>query len=162
MVCDCAGTVFSRASADSVDGLTRVMVLHPIACAIAFLAFGLSLGAGVVGSVLGALVAFVAWVVTVVVMAVDFSLFGTVKDHVNKQNKGSHAFYSVGMWTCLAAMVLLFLGMFIVLFTCFGARKEKKSGSGRHGHKTNADSGVGYDGYATPRTTRRTRRNRWF
>lgn len=76
MVCDCAGTVFSRASADGVDGLTRVMVLHPIACAIAFLAFGLSLGAGVVGSVLGALVAFVAWVVTVVVMAVDFSLFG--------------------------------------------------------------------------------------
>lgn len=68
--------MFSRASADGVDGLTRVMVLHPIACAVAFLAFGLSLGAGVVGSVLGALVAFVAWVVTVVVMAVDFSLFG--------------------------------------------------------------------------------------
>lgn len=70
------GTVFSRAAADSVDGLTHVMILHPIACAIAFLAFALSLGAGVVGSVLGALVAFVAWVLTVVVMAIDFSLFG--------------------------------------------------------------------------------------
>ena len=70
------GTVFSRAAADSVDGLTHVMILHPIACAIAFLAFALSLGAGVVGSILGALVAFVAWVLTVVVMAIDFSLFG--------------------------------------------------------------------------------------
>ena len=59
-------------------------------------------------------------------------------------------------------MVLLFLGMFIVLFTCFSARKEKKSGSGRYGHKTSADGAVGYDGYATTQTTRRTRRNRWF
>lgn len=70
------GTVFSRAAADSVNGLTDVMILHPIACAIAFLAFVLSLGAGVIGSILGALVAFVAWVLTVVVMAIDFSLFG--------------------------------------------------------------------------------------
>ena len=70
------GTVFSRAAADTVDGLTNVMILHPIACAIAFLAFALSAGAGVIGSILGALVAFVAWVLTVVVMAIDFSLFG--------------------------------------------------------------------------------------
>ncbi|CAF9935098.1 hypothetical protein IMSHALPRED_010106 [Imshaugia aleurites] len=156
------GTVFSRAAADSVDGLTNVMILHPIACAIAFLAFALSAGAGVVGSILGALVAFVAWVLTVVVMAIDFSLFGTVKDHVNSQDKGSHAFYSVGMWTCLAAMVLLFLGMFIVLFTCFSKRKERRSGSGGYGHKASADGGMGYDGYATTQSAPRTRRNRWF
>lgn len=56
--------------------MTRVMILHPIACAIAFLAFALSMGAGVIGSILGALVAFVAWVLTVVVMAIDFALFG--------------------------------------------------------------------------------------
>ena len=52
------------------------MILHPIACGIAFIAFLLSLGAGVIGSVLGALVAFIAWVLTLVVMAVDFTLFG--------------------------------------------------------------------------------------
>ena len=75
------GTVFSRAAADSVDGLTRVMILHPIACAIAFLAFALSMGAGVIGSVLGALVALVAWVLTVVVMAIDFALFGVSLPH---------------------------------------------------------------------------------
>ena len=63
-------------------------------------------------------------------------------------------------------MILLFLGMFIVLFTCFSARKEKKKsssgGSGRYGDKTGADNGVGNDGYATTQPTRRTRRNRWF
>ena len=52
------------------------MILHPIACAVAFIAFALSCGAGVVGSLLGAMVAALAWVLTLVVMAVDFSLFG--------------------------------------------------------------------------------------
>ena len=52
------------------------MILHPIACAVAFIAFALSCGAGVVGSLLGALVALLAWVLTLVVMAIDFSLFG--------------------------------------------------------------------------------------
>lgn len=70
------GTPFSKAASDTVDGLTRVMILHPIACAVAFIAFALSCGAGVVGSLLGALVAALAWILTLVVMAVDFSLFG--------------------------------------------------------------------------------------
>ena len=52
------------------------MILHPIACGVAFVAFALSCGAGVVGSLLGAMVAALAWVLTLVVMAVDFSLFG--------------------------------------------------------------------------------------
>jgi len=51
-------------------------------------------------------------------------------------------------------MLLLFLGMILVLFTCFSARKAKKTtmNGGRH-------DGAGYDnrygdgnGYATPNT----------
>lgn len=70
------GTGFSRAAAASADGLTRVMILHPIACVVAFIAFLLALGAGIVGSVLGAVVAAIAWLITLVAMAVDFTLFG--------------------------------------------------------------------------------------
>jgi len=59
-----------------------------------------------------------------------------IKEHVNKDGSGSHAFYSVGMWTCLAAMVLLFFTTFIVLFSCFQSRKERRNGpprpSGKH------------------------------
>jgi hypothetical protein len=67
-----------------------------------------------------------------------------IKNHVNANSAstGSHAHYSTGMWTILAAMILLFFGMFIVLFTCFSARKERKAGrvsGGRH-HKTSADA----------------------
>ncbi|MCJ1227929.1 hypothetical protein MMC12_004588 [Toensbergia leucococca] len=144
------GTHFGRASSDSADSLTDAMILHPIACGVAFIAFLLSLGAGVVGSLLGALVAALAWILTLVVMAIDFSLFGIIKDHVNSDGSGSHAFYSVGMWTCLAAMILLFLGMFIVLFTCFSARKAKKNTA----YKSNVDT---YDNGYTSTTTRRKR-----
>ncbi|MCJ1484849.1 hypothetical protein MMC06_005022 [Schaereria dolodes] len=147
------GTRFDRAASASADGLTHVMILHPIACGIAFIAFLLSLGAGVIGSVLGALVAFIAWVLTLVVMAVDFTLFGIIKKHVNSDGSGSHAYYSVGMWTVLAAMVLLFLGMFIVLFTCFSSRKAKKNAA----HKSNADTYNNYDSTTHTRTTRKKR-----
>ena len=70
------GTHFSKATANTTHGLTRAMVLHPIACALAFVAFALSCGAGVIGSLLGAATAALAWVLTLIVMAIDFSLFG--------------------------------------------------------------------------------------
>ncbi|MCJ1341565.1 hypothetical protein MMC09_006861 [Bachmanniomyces sp. S44760] len=146
------GTGFSRASAGTADDLTPAMVLHPVCALIAFIAFCLSIGAGVIGSILGASVAFVAWILTLVIMAIDFSLFGIIKNHVNSDGSGSHAYFSVGMWTLLAAMILLFLGTFIVLFTCFSARKER-----RNTYKSSADT---YDnGYSTThtRTTRRKR-----
>lgn len=136
-----SGTKFSEAAQATVHGLTRAMVLHPIACALAFIAFLASCGAGVIGSLVGASIAALAWILTLIVMVIDFSIFGVVKNHVNNDKSGSHAYYSTGMWTVLAAFILLLLGMFIVLFTCFSARKEKKRA------KTYKNSGdAGYDG----------------
>ena len=70
------------------------------------------------------------------------------------------------MWTCLAAMILLFFGMFIILFTCFSAWKTKKANHQGGRHKTSYegatyDNGVNNgDGYATT-TTRRTRKKKF-
>lgn len=96
-------TQFSETAADTSDGLTRVMVLHPVACALAFIAFFISLGAGVVGSLVGAIVGFVAWVLVLVSLAVDFTLFGVVKNHVNRDGSGSHAYYGLGLWLLLVS-----------------------------------------------------------
>ena len=51
-------------------------------------------------------------------------------------------------------MVLLFFGMFIVLFTCFSSRKAKKAGNTTsHHHKTTGDAyagnGVAYNEYGS-------------
>jgi len=117
------GTHFSRVGTDTTDALTNAFVLHPIACGLAFIAALCSIG-GVIGGLVGSIVAVIAWVITLVVMVIDFVVFGVIKNHVNSDGSGSHAVYSVGMWTCLAAMVLLFIGAIIVFFTCCTARRR--------------------------------------
>ena len=121
------GTKFSTASADTAKALTRVMILHPIACGVSFIAFILAFGSGFFGALLAATVAALAWLITLIAMAVDFALFGIVKDQVNKRSNGDKAVYSTGMWTILVAMICLFFATFVVLFTCCSARRHKKA-----------------------------------
>jgi hypothetical protein len=138
-------TGFGTAQRDSINALTRAMILHPIACGLAFIAFLVSAGAGFLGSFLASMVAFVAWLVTLVIMTIDLTVFGVraflrvqhayyngplmrllvqiLRNHINSNNTGNYAEYSTGMWTCIAAMASLFLGSMIVLFTCCSARR---------------------------------------
>lgn len=125
-------TTFRKASSDTADALTNAFILHPIACGLAFIA-GLAALGGVIGGLISTLVAAVAWIITLVVMAIDFAAFGIIKDHVNSDGSGSHAYYSVGMWTTLAAMILLFVGMILVFFTCCTQRRKNR------GTRTRAD-----------------------
>jgi len=140
---------FSTASTNTSKALTRVMVLHPVACVLAFIAFILSAGAGVIGAVSAALVAATAWVVTVIVMATDFVLFGLVKKHANDEGNGSKANFAVGMWTLVAAMICLFFACIVVLLTCCSSRMHRQNHTSKH-----AESG-----YAHRTTT--TRRHFW-
>jgi uncharacterized membrane protein len=121
------GTSFSTASSDTANGLTRVMILHSIACGLAFIAFLLALGSGICGALLAAFVAAVAWVLSVIVLATDFVSFGIIKNNVNSDGTGSRAEYSTGMWTTLAAMLCLFFATFVILFTCCSARMHRQS-----------------------------------
>jgi uncharacterized membrane protein len=145
-------TTFSTAAEDSSKALTRVMILHPIACALAFIAFLFALGAGFCGAIFASMIAAVAWLVTLVVMVTDFVLFGIIKRHVNSDGSGSHAYYSVGMWTILAAMILLFIATFIVLFTCCSSRMHRNNRTSKE---------TGYNGTTTTRRHFWQRRNRY-
>lgn len=122
-------TDFSTASRNSADGLTRVMILHPICCGLAFIAFLLALGAGIIGGLLASVVAMLTWILTLVVMVTDFVSFGIVKNHVNGDGSGSHAVFGPAMWTVLAAMILLFFATFITLFSCCSKRNHKNNNS---------------------------------
>lgn len=121
-------TDFSSSARDTADSLTRVQILHPIVCGLAFVAFLLALGAGVCGALLASFTAAITWILTLVVMATDFTLWGIVKNHVNDDRSGSHARFGAGMWCVLTAMLCLFFATFLVLFTCFSARRQRKDG----------------------------------
>ncbi|OBT64398.1 hypothetical protein VE03_05711 [Pseudogymnoascus sp. 23342-1-I1] len=116
---------YGSASKNTADALTRVMVLHPVACGLAFLGFLASLGASIFGSLCAALLSSVAWLVTLVVLITDFVAWGIVKKKVNDEGSSS-ARFEVGIWTLLAAFVLLFLGVVLELLTCCSGRREKK------------------------------------
>lgn len=126
---------FSDASSVSTKGLTRAMVLHPIATGINFIAFLTAIGAGFVGSLLASFVALVAFIVTVVAMIIDFVLFGLVRSHVNDDTSGAVAGYSTAAWTILASAICSLLGTVVVFLTCCSSRmhsrREKPAGSRR-------------------------------
>ncbi|KAG9248982.1 SUR7/PalI family-domain-containing protein [Calycina marina] len=123
-------TDFNTASTETTKVLTRVMVLHPICCGLAFIAFLLALGAGICGGLLASLTAALTWALTLVVLVTDFVFFGILKSHINDTDDdqaGSHASFGIGIWTLLAATILLFFASIIVFLACCSARRHKKS-----------------------------------
>jgi small-conductance mechanosensitive channel len=143
------GTPFSGYAASTTHTLTSVMILHPIATALCFIAFLMALGSGMIGSLLAALVSTVAFLVTVVALIVDFVLFSIVKSNVNDQNNGAYAYYSIAMWTILVAAICSLIGTVVVFLTCCSGRLHK-----RRAQRTKVDT------YASPPAT--TTRRRWY
>jgi hypothetical protein len=70
------GSNFNWAASTSADALTGAMILHPIAFAVTFIAFVLALLPGFVGAILGSAATALAWILTLIVMSIDFALFG--------------------------------------------------------------------------------------
>lgn len=149
------GTQFSQYSEDTTRILTKVMILHPIATAIAFIAFLLCLGAGVVGSFLASMVALLAFLVTLVALVCDFVLFSIIRSNVNDASTDSDAHYSTAMWTLLAAACLLLVSTVVVFFSCCSGRLHKR----RERRAAATTKGPVVDGYGEPVGRRR---RRWF
>jgi hypothetical protein len=126
---DGSGFSTDTAETDSTDALTRVMILHPVVTGLAFIAFLIALGAGFCGSILAAFVAGITFLISLIAMACDFALFVIIRNHVNSDGSGSHAYFSVGMWTILAGTICLFLAFFLVLFSCCSARMHRQRGT---------------------------------
>ncbi|KAI9644230.1 hypothetical protein NHQ30_007585 [Ciborinia camelliae] len=158
-------TPFSHATEDTTKALTRVMILHPIACGIMFISFLLALGAGLIGSLLASLISFLAFITALVATACDFALFALVKHHVNQHHEvqqlldaeGSasasagapHAFFSVGIWCVLAATIAGFGGTLIVFGTCLSRRIHERRERRTMG-MGNGKGEKGYVGGVTP------------
>ena len=115
-----------------LDLMTVAYVLFPIACAIAFFAAGFAF-CGVIGSLIASVLCATAFVVTLPVMVVAFVSMGYLKSHV--QAAGLSAHYGVGMWTCLAAFILLFFAMLLLFFSCCSGLRGKRRDKRRYNEK---------------------------
>ncbi len=139
-------TQFSDYARSSTDGLTKAMILHPIACGVNFIAFLLGLGAGVVGSFLASVVALFGFLLTCVILIIDFVLFSIVRSNVNDDGTGANPNYSTAAWTILVSGICSLLGTIVMFFTCCSGRMHRRRGVDK------AEMG-----YAAPQ-----RRRRWL
>ncbi|KAK6216578.1 pH-response regulator [Colletotrichum tabaci] len=129
IVAEADAAQYSGWSSDAAEGLTRVMILHPIGAGVSFIAFILSIGAGMFGSLLAALVSGTAFLITVVALICDWVMLAYIRRNVNRDDNGdngSYAHYDVALWTLLAAAICLLLGTVVVFFTCCSGRMHKR------------------------------------
>lgn len=112
-----------------MSNVTRAFVLHPVACGVSFIGFLIAFFSDRFGLICSSLVTFVAFILSLVCMAVDFTVFLYVRRHVNNNSQGgASANLAVSIWLVLAATILLFLAQFIVLFECCcGGGKKKRT-----------------------------------
>lgn len=117
---------------DNLVRITRALVLIPIACGLAFIAFLVALASDRLGYIFASLITFFSFLVSLVSMALLYGLFIPVRNHVNN-NGGAGVSSSLGnaSWMVLAATVVLFFATFIVLFSCCTARRQQR-GIGNH------------------------------
>jgi len=145
------GTRFSDYADDTTRALTKVMILHPIACGLNFIAFMLALGAGFVGSLFASIIALLAFLTTAVAVIIDFVLFSVVRSNVNDRGDqtGAYAYYGAAAWTTLVSAICSLIGTVVVFLTCCSGRLHKRRNRGVAPVK---------EGYVAPPP----RRRRWF
>jgi len=140
---------YSHAAVSSTNTLTKVMILHPVATGIMFIAFVLSLGAGIFGSLLAAIIAALGFLVTVVALICDFVLWHIVRDNVNDQDGHStYARYGAAIWCILVSAICSLLDTIVVFLTCCSGRLHRRRERSKVDH------------YNSPPAT--TRRRRWW
>lgn len=118
---------YGGSSMNTSKALTRIMVLHAVAAALAWIAFFFAIGAGLIGSIAASATALLAWIVALIVTVTDFVGWGIVRNRVNRQlGNSQHASWGAAIWLVLVAMICLFFAMFLVLFACCQKRRKER------------------------------------
>lgn len=126
-------TVWTTWKGHNLDLMTVSYVLFPIACFVAFCA-ALFAFCGAIGSLIASVLCALAFIITLPVMVVAFISMGYLKTHVQAQGLKAH--YGTGIWTCLAAFILLFFAMLLLFFSCCsGLRGRKNKDKSRYDEK---------------------------
>lgn len=118
---------YTNAEESTTRALTHVMVLHPIAVGLTFISFLLAIGSGFIGAIFAASLSTLSFIVSVIVLATDFTLFSIVRRRVRDSGAaGAEVTWGTGIWTLTAAVVVLFLATVVVLATCCSSRLHQR------------------------------------
>ena len=119
----------------AADRATRALILHPIAAGIAFIAQIIALASNQFGFLCASLIVFLAFLVSMVCLVLDFALFGVVRNAINGNVAGSPASYGNASWMVLGATAALLISTLFTLFACCcggDRRSSRRYGKGYH------------------------------
>lgn len=109
--------------AKSLTAVTKGLVLHPVAAALAFLAMIVACAADKIGYLFASILALLAFLASLAAMLIDFVAFGMVKNHVG--DAGGRVTYGTGTWLTLVATILLLIAQLTALVSCCCGRTSK-------------------------------------
>jgi len=98
----------------ALRNLTDMLVLHPVAAGLSFLAFAFGIwGAATysrLGTILMTLISALAFLVTVIAFSIDMILFNIIGSRIRFDAPGNRAHLSNAIWLTLSALIILAFG----------------------------------------------------
>lgn len=112
---------------ESLNKLTYGLVLHIVSAGLTLVAFVIAALSQRFGYIAAAILAGLAWIFSVITIAVDLALFLPARSKLT--DSGATVSWGVGFWCTVAAIVLLFFGAIATLFSTCTERKKKRLGA---------------------------------
>lgn len=111
----------SRFARAVIRGLSKALILHPIAAGVTFIALLFALSGNIFIDIIATLAAFLAFLITLVAFIIDCVLWITARHRINNVLDHS-ASLSNAFWMVLAALIAQLIASFLV---CFGGRSRR-------------------------------------
>ncbi|KIK93813.1 hypothetical protein PAXRUDRAFT_828590 [Paxillus rubicundulus Ve08.2h10] len=105
---------------------TRGLAIHPVACAVTFVALLFSFSQHITFTLIASLVSFLAAAITLIAFAIDIALYAYFKNAMGNLGFESQTVTGPGFWLTFVSFILLLLAGCTV---CFGRRRDRMSGA---------------------------------
>ncbi|KAK6511317.1 hypothetical protein TWF481_000238 [Arthrobotrys musiformis] len=92
-----------------LDSLTKVMILHPIGCVLAFIACLFGARSGYLRSIWSMVLTLVVWVMTTVAMGIELYVFIIMHEHISSKEigGGSRPWLGPALWSLVVTFIFL-------------------------------------------------------
>ncbi|GAA6038481.1 hypothetical protein JCM8097_004588 [Rhodosporidiobolus ruineniae] len=108
-----------------VNGVTGGLLLAPICCGLAFIAFLVAFFSYFAGFICAAFLAGWVFLATLVLVIVQSTVFCTLEGNIN-HIPGVHANLDAGFWCTIAALPVLLVATCCTFAACFSDRREHR------------------------------------
>jgi len=131
-VCSTTGHGYSLTITDAQNSInigsawTRGLAVHPVACAVTFIALLFSFSQHITLTLVASLVSFLAAVLTLIAFAIDIALYVYFKNQMGNLGFGGQTTAGPGFWLTFVSFLLLLVAGCTV---CFGRRRDRMSGA---------------------------------